>query len=865
MNGFERISLNGGDWQFKGYLGEDWAARRAFHPDSRDRLHWRPGQVPGSVLHDLWACGEVPDPYFERNSLLLEWVPERAWVYRKTFTLGCEHRGRRIRLNLQGVDYAAQVYLNGEFLGSHTGMFSPALYEVADLLRWEGENLLAVVIEPAPREQPQVGRTSLVQTHKTRMNYWWDFCPRMVHQGIWQDVLLEVTGPVRIEDAFIRPQLSEDLKRATLPVEVSLSSTASARVEVAVSLFSDGRQIDSRNSTVQVEPGTDSLAFDFEIEAPRLWWPNGYGEQPLYEAVFRVSEPGASQVGRLSDQRSVIFGIRKVEFVRNERAHPDARPYTLRVNGQVIYINGWNWVPMDMLYGVDRPEKLERLVTLAARAHVNMLRVWGGGLIEKESFYSLCDRAGILIWQEFIQSSSGIDNEPSRSQEFVERMAAEAEQIILAKRNHPSLAVWCGGNELQSPPGRPLDDDHPVLSALKSAVERLDPDRYWLPTSPSGPHFSFSLANASEDPEGCHDLHGPWEHQGLNRHQRLYNQGISLLHSEFGVEGITNLRTLDATISLEHQWPFSLENPVWQHLGAWWLKESAWRQAFGEIRDIKTAVQAVQFLQADGLRYAVEADRRRQFKNSGSLPWQFNEPYPMAACTSAVDYYAEPKTAYYAVAGAYEPLLLSASFEKQAWEGEQVFESQVWVSNPTGREFREALLKVRIVAASGICYHQETRTVRIAGTGTIPLRQVRVPLPPSKEPVFFLDLSLSEPDGSFLGHNRYVFSSTEDLAPMLAVPETSLEVVPSEDGDSWEVSLANTGSWAALFIRLEGDRSVQAGGYAYFDRNHFCLFPGENQAVFVKWAGIPPEERRLAVAGWNTPVYKAALGHQSEK
>jgi beta-mannosidase len=207
------------------------------------------------------------------------------------------------------------------------------------------------------------------------------------------------------------------------------------------------------------------------------------------------------------------------------------------------------------MYSVPQPAKLERLLTLAKRANVNLLRVWGGGLIEKESFYDQCDRLGIMVWQEFIQSSSGIDNNPSSSEDYVRMVTEAAGQIVPRKRNHPSLVIWCGGNELSNECGLPLDDTHPVLIALKTIVKRFDPDRLWLPTSPSGPVFSNSLEVIAKDPSSLHDVHGPWEYQGATKQSELYNLGASLFHSEFGVEGITNLRTLNATLSKDHQWP----------------------------------------------------------------------------------------------------------------------------------------------------------------------------------------------------------------------------------------------------------------------------------------------------------------------
>src|SRR5688572_25405247 len=231
-----RIMLNGSDWQFKDYVGEDWRWRDTHKPDTRDVRHWRRGSVPGSVHHDVWTAGDIPDPYFERSSLLLEWIPDRTWLYKKSFHVDKMHEGKWIHLHFDGVDYEAAFFLNGEEIGRHRGMYTPAVFEVSDMLRFGAENLLAVVIEPAPHEQPQVGRTSLVSTHKSRMTYWWDFCPRMVHLGIWQDVYLDITEGVRITDVFARPRLSADFQTAEIDVAIDLEARQSQNIQLGITI-----------------------------------------------------------------------------------------------------------------------------------------------------------------------------------------------------------------------------------------------------------------------------------------------------------------------------------------------------------------------------------------------------------------------------------------------------------------------------------------------------------------------------------------------------------------------------------------------------------------------------------------------------
>lgn len=842
-----RVVLSGTDWQVKAYYGEDWRWRDVHLPVHRDTRHWIPARVPGTIQHDVWQAGQIPDPYFEQNSLLAEWIPTRTWVYRKTFTLNDEHKGKRALLRFEGVDHEARFYLNGHLLGSHVGMATPAVFEVGQWLKFDGDNVLAVVLEPAPHEQPQIGRTSLIRTHKGRMSYWWDFCPRMVHLGLWDEVFLDFTGPVMIHDVFVRPQLSQDFQHAELSVEITLGSIERAVFTLETTIYENERVAASLRSDRHIEPGTAPVEIMLSIDQPKLWYPNGLGEQPLYRAEIRVLVDD-----NLFDQKMVRFGIRKIELIPNEHADPTALPYTLVVNGQPTYINGWNWVPIDVMYGVRQPEKLERLLTLAQRAHVNLLRIWGGGTIEKKAFYNRCDELGILVWQEFLLSSSGIDNNPPSDAHFIALMVREAEQIIPRKRNHPSLALWCGGNELTDGETngdvKPLDDGHPLLAALKATVQRLDPDRLWLPTSPTGPVFSNSLTNIDHDPMMLHDTHGPWEYQGVEAQYTLYNRGSSLLHSEFGVEGITNLKTLNATISPEHQQPVSLDNPLWQHLGAWWVKRPVWDKTFGELTAPELLVRATQFMQASGLQYALEADGRRRYQCSGTLPWQFNEPYPMAACTSAVDYYGNPKPVYYAVAGAYEPLHLSARFDRIAWAGHETFEAEVWINSALPHEIPGVYFQAHLHNLLGQIVGEWTTSVHIATNAAASVLTFALPSEQISTDVFFLDLTARNAANDMIAANRYVFTKADNLAPLLAVPSTTLTAEWNTTG----LTIRNTGQTTALFVWLEDDRSVGSPGNVYFSNNYFCLLPGEVRPIVVEWNSVIPANRRITLKGWNT-------------
>lgn len=686
-----------GDWQVKGWLGDEW---RWYVAKPWDAPGWLPACVPGSVLDDLARAGELPDLYRGRNSRLAEWVEHRTWVYRTRVS-------GPARVRFEGVDHEATVFVDGDEVARHEGAFTPFELDVP-----EGEHLLAVAVHAAPGSEPQVGHTSKVRVHKSRMGYGWDFCPRLVHQGIWRPVTLDPPP-----ELFPVVRLEDDIGTVEVDGEVVL-----------------------------------------RVDAPELWWPNGMGEQHLYDV-------------EVSGVRFSV-GFRTLTF----------DDYELRVNGVTVPVKGWNWVPLDALYGVPRPEKLAHVLGLAARANVNLLRVWGGGLVETPEFYELCDRLGLLVWQEFVQSSSGIESVPSDDPEFVRTMVEDARQIVPRLRRHPSLAIWCGGNELDG------DDSTPVLAALKEVVRELDAERVWLPTSPLGEA----------------DVHGPWEHQGLRTHPEHFDSRTSRLHSEFGVEGMTNRRVLARVVPQAERWPADRSNPVYEHLGAWWNNAPLVQELFGSrIEDVETLRRCSQWLQYEGLRYAVEATLRR---GAGTIPWQLNEPYPNAWCTSALDHRGDPKPAYWGVARAYEGVP-GARFETWAWGGET--EARAVVDAPA----RFVDLDGRVVAE---------------GEG-----ELAAPLDAFAHDVFLLDLG---------PRSRYVMTRTESLAPLLDLPRAEIELV----ADSNYRVLRNVSGTAALGVVLEDARPYDEPGWVTFSDNVIDLLPGEEREIVV---GGPAGE--LVVEGWN--------------
>lgn len=810
--GAEKIELSGSDWKMKEFIGLDWVWRNSIMPETEDQRWWYPAQVPGSVLHDLMENHLVPDPYYELNSKLIEWVSARTWVYRKKFFLPEKYEGKRISLVFEGIDYSSEIFLNGISLGKQEGMYIPWEKDIGEILKYGEENVLAVVLDAAPFEQPQVGKTSYVYTHKSRMTYWWDFCPRMIHQGIWQGVYLRVTEQERLQNVQIKTKLFNHYTEAEIFFQVEAEGEDGCRVEGIFGTYKfGGRVLEGK------------WYGSIRIENPKLWWCNGQGEPYEYNVTIKIFNKNKV----CSDVWHGKKGIREVIFEKNESVPEEQQEkgsFLLRLNGRHIYMNGYNWVPADVLYGAVSEEKRVHLIRLAKEAGVNILRVWGGGLIETDSFYRLCGEAGIMVWQEFILSSSGIENTPSETETYKELMKEQAEIIIKNKRNYTSLVIWCGGNELQDLEGNPLDSEHPLLHVLEGQVKILDAERKWLPTSPSGGVFLNSFDNLEKCPERLYDVHGPWEHQGMERHYQLYNKGTCLLHSEFGVEGMTNYEALRKTTAPEHFLPASKDNPYYFHRGSWWNNEELVQETFGGgLDEIEQIRGASQYMQYEGLKYAVERNRMRAFANSGTFPWQFNEPYPNLYCTSALDYYGNPKPAYYGVKKVYGTYLINAKFKSTCLYEEEFLKADIQTAINLSVERKGQLTAVaEVFRMDGTLIEEKNWRIDALTAHANTVGQICVRLKKEKEELLLLRLSLYREDER-VADNEYLFTKAKDFAGVLQMDEPTFQA----DYQEGIVQIKNSGSIPMLFLFI----SKEEGTPIYLKDNYFTLLPGEKRRI----------------------------------
>ena len=720
-----------------------------------------PATVPGCVHNDLLQAGIIDDPYFEMNALSAAFVENFWWTYQTQFTVEPHLKGRHLRLRLAGVDYHANISLNQTPLGEQVGMYVPFCADITNLVSYDHPNALTVLLRDPPKEMGQIGYTSLTHIQKARFTYKWDFSTRLVQVGLYDTVTVEDFGIGAIEYTKVTTNLTKNRSEVTVQSDLTMFEAGQATLQYT--LTHQGEVVATHRQSADLLSGEQSVTATFGVENPKLWYPNGKGEQPVYELTMQLIDHDG-----LSDQKTYQVGFRTLTYLQADGAPAHCLPYSVAVNGVRTYIKGVNMVPFDIMYGRVQPQTVDRFLRLAKEAGINLIRVWGGGLIESEYFYDQCDRYGLMVWQEFIQSSSGIDNVPSKDPAFLAQLKRTATHAVRTKQHHPCLTFWCGGNELEDEHRVPSTFDDPNIAMLKEVVDRFDGETLMLPTSATG---LFEFLNVDRPGEN-YDVHGPWKYEGTQRHYMLYNRSDSQLHSEFGVDGMNNRTSLETFLSAPHLKVQSMDNPVWRFHGEMWETYHRDRAVFPPLPEdrLDDFILSSQFMQAEGLKYAVEANRRRAFQNVGSIIWQFNEPWPNVSGTNLVDYYGVPKLAYYSVKAAFRDAYPSMRYDKLVYQKGEAAQLQLFMMSE--HVPKEWTVTTEIVTAEGEVLLQNQHTVTAGDGKSANFADCSVVVPDTNGFV----VTLTADNGSEQVVNRYLLLTENEQG--LAHRETVLQLAP---------------------------------------------------------------------------------------
>jgi len=378
----------------------------------------------------------------------------------------------------------------------------------------------------------------------------------------------------------------------------------------------------------------------------KRWWPNGTGEQQLYKLQVALIDEKGNQI----QQETRRIGFRQIEWSHTQGAPIDADPWLCSVNNQPIFLQGINWTPIRPNFADLQYDEYVRLLKLYRDAGINTIRIWGGGFPEKEWLYDLCDEMGILIWQDFPLSSSGLDNYPSEDLKAVEEIRQIVTHFVKRLHHHPSLLLWCGGNELyEMGDVAPVTDKHIMVKAMKDIVSLLDPTRRFLPGSPSGPTISVDLDLVGT---GVHwDVHGPWKlpfsatDQTMKAVEEYWSKDDAMFRSEVGVPGAMSLETMQKYKGDLQLLPASMENPLWRNV-SWWIEWDEYITSGGNSSDINAYIKWSQERQTKGLVMALKKNKERFPACGGFIVWMGHDSFPCPVNTSLIDFDGHPKPVF---------------------------------------------------------------------------------------------------------------------------------------------------------------------------------------------------------------------------
>ncbi len=817
-------------------LHNGWTFQRV----CKNVLKWHPATVPGCVQADLMSADLIEDPYFRMNEQNIQWVDKEDWRYRNTFDVPYEIFSKQnVFMTFEGLDTFADVYLNGVKIISSDNMFRVWKVDVKSFLKSTGNEIevyfysttkrglelrqLSPYRFPAANDLSQIGglfdQKISMYIRKAPYNFGWDWGPRIVTMGIWKPVRLEGWDDARIEDVHYTTRTA-DKKSANINIEVNLLTDK--EINNTHLVIRSGDFIYSK-TVVDLAPGINKLSADFSIKSPKLWWCNGMGEQNLYDFTAEILKDGkviASKTDRI--------GIRTIRLEQEKDQW--GRSFRFILNGVPVYAKGVNVIPFDNILTNVTSETYRKHLEPAVEANMNMVRVWGGGIYETDEFYALCDSLGIMVWQDFIFACTMY---PSEGQ-LLETMKQEFADNIRRIRNHPSLALWCGSNELEyswaSKSLRKMNSPERVEgiwrmyldqnAAIEAALDTLCPE---ISYQPSSPFRGYGKGKSSY--EG--DYHS-WSVLGGSKPVDYFETCRARFFSEYGYE------SFDYYESLQKYAPYEKDRNIYSDVMLWHQRQgyNAVRANGNIIRYIndnypapksfKDTLYASQVLQADAIKMAIEAHRRDKGFCWGSLYWQLNNCWPVSS-DSSIDYEGNWKGLHYLVKRAFEPKLVSGYLHADTLD---VYVVTDYLKPEKGT------LKVEVNGFDGRVFSSRNFNVNVPSNSSkmvcrMPVEEILSGADPAESYVRFI---FTDSDG--VEHINLRFFRNQKEVRFLD-PDISFNI--KEVDDYKYITLISNVFARAVYV------SVKDSELLHFSDNFFDLHPGKPYTIKVR-TEMPAEE-----------------------
>ena len=823
------------DWQFRAIASTDTTIDK----EKTDVKQWHPAQVPGVVQTDLLRNQLIPDPFDRDNEFRLQWIGLTDWEYQTVFQVDAASLAHdHLDLAFDGLDTFADVYLNDQPILHADNMFRHWRIPAKALVK-PGSNTLRVVFHSAvekmlpyvkslPYVLPSISThnygneediATAPYTRKAPYNYGWDWGPRFMTEGIWQPVHLETWDALRIENFHIHQQkIDADTALVTAELDVEAGKPTTATLAVAHDELS-GAQTSDGTQTLTLDAGMNHISFPIRIVSPKLWYPVGYGPQNRYRFSASI------HIGKKVEaaHAEVKTGLRSIELHRVTDQW--GKSFEFVINGITVFSKGADVIPFDSFPNRVTPEIHRKILQAARDAHMNMVREWGGGYYESDDFYDICDELGIMVWQEFMFGGDMIPGDVA----FQENVREEAVQQIKRLRDHPSIVIWCGNNEVEtgwhhwgdreefkeaiSPTIRDrVWQDYMVMFAdiLKSSVSKYgDPVPYW-PSSPS--------ANFEEIPDNPHngDMHywAVWHQQAPAQD---YTKQFPRFMTEYGFQSFPEMRTIRSFANKPED--FDIHSTVMQahqknkggneRILTYMLRE------YREPKDFASFVYLSQVQQAEIIKIGAEHLRRQRPRTMGSLYWQLNDCWPVASWAS-IDYYGRWKALHYYARRFYDDVLISPYLHDDKVD---IYVVSDKLQPLTGT------IRARLLDFSGKVLLDQAKDTQIpAQSSMVYLSLDKADLSSKADPrSSFLVVDL-EVGGKNVSRNLVFFDVTHNLQLPVA---PKVEATFNKTGGDYTITLQSAKLARNVYVSF-GDLDVESSD------NYFDLLPGEPATLTLK-------------------------------
>jgi len=803
-------------------LNSNWQFRK------KGDTEWLNASIPGTVHTDLLANKKIADPFYRTNEKDQQWIETADWEYQSSFSVDEKLlQNQNIELVFEGLDTYAEVFVNGKKVITADNMFLAWKAEVKSLLK-KGENQLQITFfSPINKAMPlydslpykvpisfndQAEKRVSTFTRKAGYHFGWDWGPRFVTSGVWRPVYLQAWNFLKIEDLFIKQlQLTDN----SAYLEAQITTNANEQGVKTVQVFVDNGVTPIASKQILVLKGENIIATRFEMNNIERWWPNGMGAQKLYRFKAVISD-GSKQIA----SREVKRGLRTIEVV-NE-SNQKGKSFYFKVNGKAVFMKGANYIPQDNFLTRVTKERYEHVINTAVTSHMNMLRVWGGGIYENDLFYELCDEKGILVWQDFMFACAMFPP----FENLKKNIQTEAAYNVKRLRNHPSIALWCGNNEVlqfinqnfcghMKETYKTANDSASLYNSyfevfngiLPAAVKAYDDEKFYWSSSCSNENYAtkFNFTTLTGD---VHYWGVWWGKEPFEK----YNEVVGPFMSEYGFQSFPELETVK-TYALPGDYDINSEvmnahqrSNIGNGTITYYMQDM-----FKVPAKFEDFLYVGQVLQAEGIKMAIEAHRRAKPFCMGTLFWQIDDCWPVASWSS-MDYYGRWKAQQYMAKRAYTDFLISSLKVNDSIQVYAVSDKQKDV---------KAEIQLSLLDFNGRILKSVNQPVTLAENGSQVVFRFKeldwVTPETRKNVVLSMQLLINN---ELQTENKYYFEKPKNLnfpKPKIQIKQTGPNTI----------ELSTDKLSKSVWLNLPGIINA-------FSDNYFDILPGEKKVIEVK-------------------------------